>query len=147
MLGRLARVLRIMGFDTLYFRSERDIEILARCLKESRILLTADRHLQALAKGWGLRSVLLPSEKLDPWSRGLKIIKGLNLEGCVTPFSRCPKCNGPMETVPREDLVGFVHPYVWNRNKYFVVCKECGQIYWEGSHVKRIREKLGLEHP
>lgn len=142
MLGRLARVLRLLGFDTLYFRDEDDLSILARCLADGRILLTADRGLHLLAKGWRLRTILVPSERIDPWEFARMTVEDLGLEGCVRPFTRCPKCNGEMEMVHRDELVGFVHPYVWHRNEYFAVCRECGQIYWEGTHVERIRGKL-----
>jgi uncharacterized protein with PIN domain len=141
MLGRVARVLRLLGFDTVYFRDGEDLSILAIGLKERRILLTADRQFFHLARGWGLQSVLAP-ENVDPWKFARKVVRDLNLEECVRPFTRCPKCNGEMHTVHRDILVGFVHPYVWHRNEYFAVCKECGQIYWEGTHVERIRERL-----
>ncbi len=144
MLGRLARTLRLLGFDTEYFRDGDDLQILARCLKEGRILLTADRGFYRLAKGWGLKVVLLPPGKIDPWKTAKGIVRDLGLEGCLRPFTRCPKCNGEMERVHRDRLVGFVHPYVWSRNEYFAVCKECGQIYWEGTHVDRIKERLSL---
>jgi len=142
MLGRVARVLRLFGFDTLYFRDEDDLSILARCLKEHRILITADREFFRLAKGWNLNVVLAPSEEVNPWEFARKVVEDLKLKECARPFSRCPKCNGEIEMVHRDRLVGFVHPYVWHRHEYFAVCKECGQIYWEGTHIERIRKRL-----
>jgi len=144
MLGHLARVLRMLGFDTAYYRDEEDMHILARCLRERRILITSDRGLHLLAKGWGLGSVLAPSGRFNVWEFAEEVVRTLKLEGCMKPFTRCPKCNGRMVKIHRDELVGFVHPYVWNNHEYFAVCEECGQIYWEGSHVRRIRRNLRL---
>ncbi len=142
MLGRVARVLRIMGFDTEFFRDEEDMRILARCLRERRILITADRELYRLAKGWGLKVILTSPHRIDPWKFSEALLKALGIEDCKRPFVRCPRCNGELVEVDREELVGFVHPYVWNRKEKFAVCKECGQIYWEGTHVERMRRRL-----
>lgn len=141
MLGKIVRVLRFYGFDTEYYRDEKDIEIVAKCLKDGRILITSDRDLVKLAKAWGLKVYFVEYPESDKWYIVKEIIRNLKLK--PDPFTRCPKCNGKLKMVSKWDLEGFVHPFVWNKHDEFAVCEECGQIYWEGTHYDKILRNMG----
>ncbi|MEO0214184.1 MAG: Mut7-C RNAse domain-containing protein, partial [candidate division WOR-3 bacterium] len=67
MLGKVVRVLRFYGFDTEYYRDERDIEIVAKCLRDGRILITSDGDLVKLAKAWGLSVYFVENSERDKW--------------------------------------------------------------------------------
>ena len=142
MLGRLVRVLRFYGFDTEYYRDERDVEIVGRCLRENRVLITSDRGLVRMAKAWNLEVYYVEDPSRDPWKLAKEIISDFDVK--VEPFTRCPKCNGKLKIVSKWEVEGFVHPFVWNKFDEFAVCENCGQIYWEGTHYERIIKKLNL---
>ncbi len=143
MLGKLAKVLRFYGFDTRYFKNEKDIEIVALCLRENRVLITSDTDLNRLAKAWNLKTIYIDAnERKDPWDLAEYIIS--KSKGKPKPFTRCPKCNGKLKIVSKWDIEGFVHPFVWNKFEEFAVCEECGQIYWEGTHYEKIIKKMKL---
>ncbi|MEO0139895.1 MAG: Mut7-C RNAse domain-containing protein [candidate division WOR-3 bacterium] len=141
MLGKVVRVLRFYGFDTEYYRDERDIEIVAKCLRDGRILITSDGDLVKLAKAWGLSVYFVENSERDKWDIVKGIIRDLKLK--PKPFTRCPKCNGKLKMVSKWELEGFVHPFIWNRYDEFAVCEECGQIYWEGTHYDKILRNMG----
>ncbi len=140
MLGKLVRIFRFYGFDTEYYRNERDVEIVGKCLREGRILITSDRDLVRMAKAWNLEVYYVEDPSKDPWKLAKEIIHSFGVK--AEPFTRCPKCNGRLSIVSKWDVEGFVHPFVWNKFDNFAVCENCGQIYWEGTHYEKILKKM-----
>jgi uncharacterized protein with PIN domain len=137
MLGRLARWLRLLGFDTAYDAALGDAELARRALEEGRIVLTRDR---ALPEEWRLpRVIVLRAESLREQLR--ELARALPLRG-GRAFSRCTHCNAPLEDVAREDVAALLPPRVRARQSDFRRCSACGRVYWEGSHVSRIRRAL-----
>lgn len=136
MLMRLGRWLRAAGYDTaIADNGERDRDILQRARREGRLLLTRDRKL-CEHRGAADTVILLQSERLDEQARELR--QRLNLDWLHDPFSRCLVCNTPLQTgapsaagIPDDvDRDGLRH------------CPGCGRVYWDGSHVRRMRARL-----
>ena len=138
MLGRLARYLRFLGYDTSYAQDLRDLEILRRAREEGRTLLTRDRQLAMRAKA----SVLLRSLDLEGQLRELRRAYPA-LRGEVR-FLRCSLCNALLASADRSSPVppwGVPEP-LWGSSEPVYVCPSCGQAYWEGSHTREIRATL-----
>jgi hypothetical protein len=141
MLGKLARWLRIIGYDTRYDPSLHDDLLLNISRREARLLLTRDVELFRRAQREGINSVLIKSDllpgELEEISKLLKGEKGV---------SRCPVCNGPLLEVERSSFEGVSMP----REGPLWRCQSCGKAYWHGSHwrgINRTLSKLGLCDP
>lgn len=129
-LGKLARYLRIGGFDTLYSNSYEDSEIAEIAAGETRIVLTRD-------KGLLKRSII----KRGYWIRSQKVIrqyqevlKRFDLTGSVSMFSRCPSCNGELKKTEKKDVIEHLPKNTAIYFNNFKICSDCGKIYWKGSH-------------
>lgn len=141
MLGRLAKKLRILGFDTLYFSDIPEEEILKLCKDESRILLTRDKILADRAMKEGIEFFFLKSDK---WYSQLKAVKdkfNLSFEKSLL-FERCIECNNPLEYVEKEKVKNRVPEYVYLTNEQFLECPNCSKIYWRGTHVENILKDM-----
>ncbi len=141
MLGRLAKWLRILGYDTIYPLDIRDLALLLRARQENRILLTRDTHL-ILRKNIGDFLFI----KSDLWKEQLQeVIKGLqlNLSFPNRLFSRCSVCNTPTLNIGKDNQIkNSVPPYVFLTQNEFVYCPTCKKYYWKGTHWQRIKEKI-----
>lgn len=136
--GRLAKLLRIGGFDTLYNPHWEDREIAEKARDQERVLLTRDREL--LKRNAVIRGRLVRSPA--PWDQFGEVISFYGLEGTIELFSRCPRCNKLLEPVEKEDIIDRLEPLTRIMYDSFTMCPCCGQIYWRGSHHSRIREKM-----
>lgn len=134
MLGSLARWLRIMGYDAVYLKDERDDEMLA-ALGE-RHLLTRDRQ---LAQRAGARGFFLESDEIDVQLAMVVERFGLRFE---LERTRCAACNGPLLKVDKDQLKEEVPEGTWNSHLDFWRCRDCGKVYWQGAHWKNIRGRL-----
>jgi len=139
MLGKLARWLRVLGFDTVYFHNIGDQDLLERARTEGRIVLTRDR---ALAEGAGEGVVLLVrGEQLDDQLH--QVIDELSLSlSRSRVFSRCIECGGPIEPLPAEEARGRVPDHVQATQSSFSSCPNCSKIYWSSTHVRAMRDRL-----
>ncbi|WP_226647016.1 Mut7-C ubiquitin/RNAse domain-containing protein [Microbulbifer variabilis] len=138
-LGTLARYLRMAGFDTLYNPQDQGDKLLAEVAAlQNCVLLTRDIGLLKHAKvsyGRWLRSQ-------DPETQFLEVIKHYKLSKELKPFSRCIKCNGEIEKVTTASIVDKVPTSVLETQKEFSQCQTCKQVYWIGSHFKRMKSLL-----
>jgi nucleoside-triphosphatase len=139
MLGRLAKALRMLGYDTSYRRDAVDEEIRLTALREGRVILTRDREIAAT--GLPVRVVLVEGDRVADQLR--HVVDALDLDpGAGEPFSRCLLCNAPVVEVPRETLRDAVPPYVFATQRRFARCPSCGRLYWAATHVERARRWL-----
>lgn len=135
MLGRLARWLRIVGYDTWYFRTIADSDLLELHWLSGRILLTKDTRLIRESKPG--RSLLLSG---NGWEEQLREVT----ERLPIPVSeqriltRCPVCNHPLYKALPEEVQSRVPEYVWVTQRMFRECKLCRKVYWGGTHRARI---------
>lgn len=135
MLGKLARWLRLMGYDVDYSADLKDDELLAGA--KGRTLLTRDRALYKRAKRTGVAALLISETGIKGQLLQLKDEAGIELQD--TPeFARCPLCNGKIESVGKEKLEENVPE---NINDFFK-CIACENVYWEGGHWKNIKETI-----
>ncbi len=139
MLGRLARWLRILGFDTWYFREIEDRELVKIHGETGRILLTRDTRLVE-RRGIG-RHVLVDS---DRWQAQLRqVVRALSLDvRQERMLTRCLLCNRPLERMRPEEAFGRIPDYVAGSTSMFCACKSCGKVYWAGTHRKRMDEVI-----
>ena len=151
-LGRLARALRLLGLDAAWGRDLDDGELARRSAEERRILLTRDRGLlkrRAVTHGYLVRS-LRPPEQLREVLRRFDLVDraGRPASAQVRPFSRCLRCNLPLEDLSaaeaaEEKKTGRIPPRVGELYDRFRRCPGCRRIYWRGTHWEQLRRRLG----
>jgi len=138
MLGKLAKWLKILGFDTLYFSKIEDSELLALAQKERRTLLSRDNAL--LEKSRRIQTLFIESED---WNTQLKqVLDGFNLWQDVSPYSRCIECNVELKDLPKKRAKNLVTPFVYERAKSFALCPMCGRVFWKGTHHQDMEYKI-----
>ncbi len=130
MLGRLARWLRLYGYDTLY-GIEDDDKIIHVALREGRVILTRDSGLAERAGKLGAKVFLLSSNSLESQVKELKSL-GVEFRELFPANARCSKCNGPIRRASKGEVMGRVPPAVYEKYDEFYICENCGQIYWPG---------------
>ncbi|MEM2875403.1 MAG: Mut7-C RNAse domain-containing protein [Candidatus Bathyarchaeia archaeon] len=137
MLGKIARWLRILGYDVKYENSLDDLSLIKIAQDERRILLTRDILLYRRAIAKRINSILLEDE--SRFSNLVKLSRevGIKLE-IDTLTSRCPKCNSRIEPVTKVSVHGKVPEKTFERLNEFWLCPNCGQVYWRGSHWRNI---------
>lgn len=141
MLGKLARWLRMLGYDTAYVRDVEDKVLFDRVLQENRWLLTRDGYLaqrKVLRKRHTLLNSDFVSEQLNQLQRELR----LNLAVGENTTPRCPKCNYILEPTTVEDIHERIPAYVARHHTEFVWCPGCRRPYWPGSHWKHFLHQL-----
>jgi len=137
MLGRLARWLRLLGYDTAYEKDADDLELARRARAEGRVLLTRDR---ALAARRGLRTLLITSERVQEQVQ--QVVETLGPPPNPA-LSRCSLCNVPLEPATPQQVADRVPPYVLQTQERFGVCPNCGRVYWAGTHLQHMRRYVG----
>jgi uncharacterized protein with PIN domain len=138
MLGKLARWLRILGFDVAYGNRADDRELLRTARRERRVLLTRDHGLLESAKN--IRAVFIES---DDWrSQIVQVLDALELRRRTRPFTRCIACNVRLKRLSRADARNLVAPFVYERAASFAICPECGRVYWPGTHFNDMDDRL-----
>ncbi len=129
-LGKLARYLRLGGFDTDY-HADCDDETLARVSVEgARILLTRDRGL--LKRGLVSHGYLVRAN--EPQAQFVEVLRRFDLGDRLAPFSRCLACNGVLRDATEEEVNARAPVSVRRRHRRFRACPDCKRVYWEGTH-------------
>ncbi len=135
-LGKLARLLRLLGFDSFY-RNDLDDPLLARLSRvQERLLLTQDRHLlmrSEISQGLFIRSQQ-PRIQLE------EVLQRYELHQAAQPFTRCMNCNGQLKTVPKAVVFDRLPPKVKKWCDTFSRCLACDNIYWQGTHHARMKK-------
>ncbi len=138
-LGRLARYLRLLGFDTLYFNDQLNDEQLAELsYNERRVLLSRDRGLlkrKQVVHGYCLRTK-------DPRQQLKSVIVRFKLADLIQPWSRCLRCNGNLRNVPKKTVMDRLEPKTKLYFDEFHQCASCKQVYWQGSHYTKLQTFL-----
>ena len=138
MLGRLAKWLRIAGFDVLYSNRYTDDELMALSRHEGRVLLSRDTRL--LVRRRVKQFVFLESEKVQDQIRQVfKVTRTASLPAILT---RCLSCNEVLDEVPRNAVEELVPPYVFKTQIHFKSCPQCKKIYWPGTHRQAVLRTL-----
>ncbi|MDQ3277140.1 MAG: Mut7-C ubiquitin/RNAse domain-containing protein [Bacteroidota bacterium] len=137
-LGKLARLLRLLGIDAHYENGYKDPEIVALAVRENKTVLTRDVGLlkyKVLQHGYWLRSQH-PEEQLR------EVLKRFALNDTFQPFSRCIACNGTILSVPKETVIQHLPPNTKEFFHEFYRCSQCGKVYWKGSHYENMVRRI-----
>jgi uncharacterized protein with PIN domain len=144
-LGKLAKWLRILGYDTLYWRADDQAGILRRAQDEGRTLVTKDTK---LFKARGTVETLLIRED-NPFRQLQEVVRHFHIlvnQGML--FSRCLACNAPLEAIDPEEAKGAVPDHIYHTHQEFSCCPICRKVYWGGTHygqMTRVVERLQKE--
>ncbi len=137
-LGRLSRLLRLLGFDVAYDRQAQDRELLSIMKRENRALLTRDRRLlmhAVVQTGYCPRSQNADEQTIE-------VLRRFNLFSSIAPFSRCLRCNAPLQKVDKAEIIEKLEPLTKIYYEQFRRCTGCDQIYWPGSHFSKLEKRL-----
>jgi len=133
-LGKLARKLRLLGFDSRYGNDLQDRDIVEQAIQEQRIILTRDKGILkygSVTHGYWLRSD-------DPKRQVNEVMKHFQLLQDIQPFTLCSSCGGPLVQVDAKQLMERLPQDTRQQFKLFMECQLCRQLYWQGSHYTRI---------
>ncbi len=138
MLGKLAKWLRIAGFDVLYSNRYTDEELVELSRSEQRILLSRDTRL--LVQKSVRRFIYLESEKVHEQLR--QVFRATGTKVLPAVLSRCLSCNLELVELPREKALSRVPPFVFATQPGFKSCPGCARIYWAGTHRQAVLTTL-----
>jgi len=139
MLGKLAKELRMLGYDTAYYRGEDAYPLIKLAREEGRVILT--RNTKLFPKRPEDRIIQVTEVKPTLQLREILKKKIISLkEG--SPFSRCLLCNLPLDEIPRDEAEGKVPDFIFYQQKTFSRCPQCLRIYWQGSHQDHMQIKV-----
>ncbi len=143
-LGKLARHLRMAGFDCLYRNDYRDSELITAAVAEHRIILTRDKGLlkqRLVTHGYFVRGTESEGQLRE-------VVREFQLESGLRPFTRCRECNSELRDVAKAEVLERLPEKVRGVYERFQLCPGCGRIYWEGTHYARLKRLLDLAaHP
>ena len=138
MLGKLAKWLKILGFDALFFSKIEDDELIAIARNQGRILLTKDTGLIQRAKN--VETLFLESEE---WQEQIRqVMEHFNLRERVDPHTRCIDCNVVLKNLPKKNAKNLVSAFVFEQADSFALCPNCGRIFWRGTHFKDMEVQI-----
>ena len=137
-LGQLATYLRLLGFDSVYRNDYEDDELADLAEETGRVLLTRDRRLlmrKQVTYGFCLHT-------RDPEEQVRAVLRRYELFEEIDPWQRCLRCNGELEPVAKEDVLPLLEPKTRRYYDEFHRCRECGNVYWKGSHYPRMQRLI-----
>jgi uncharacterized protein with PIN domain len=146
--GKLAKWLRIMGYDALLFSGEDDGKMVKVALAQNRVILTKDREVmkRRLITSGKLKAILIEDDEVEAQLR--QVVEALNLDYQLGPFSICIECNQRLIEKDKDTVRELVPPYVFKTQRLYMECPSCHRIYWRGTHwqaMNRELEKLAEE--
>lgn len=145
MLGRLARWMRVIGYDVTYVPDISDKELIETAAAEGRLILTRDT---LLARRRSVRKNHYFIRGDDYRDQLRSVMERFPIDASVQPFSRCLLCNRSLTPLGKEKAKGAVPPYVYETQNVFASCPSCGRIYWGATHVeemKKVLRSFGIE--
>lgn len=137
-LGKLARYLRLLGFDSVYETGYKDGEIAMRAFLDKRIVLTRDIGLlkrSEVRRGYWIRNQI-------PKKQVTEVVQRFDLYDTINPFTCCMDCNGPIIRIEADRVRNQLKPDTLKYYNEFYQCRRCGKVYWEGSHFHRMLDML-----
>lgn len=135
-LGKLARLLRMLGFDTAYRNDSALMELLITSDEETRILLSRNASLSKTHPG-----LFIVTDE-DALVQLKQVVQWFDLKNHFQPFSRCMVCNGVLDNVPKESIAHLLQKNTAGYFDQFWQCRDCRRIYWKGSHYERMLKTI-----
>jgi uncharacterized protein with PIN domain len=139
MLGKLAKELRMLGYDTIYYRGENAYPLIKLAREEGRVILTRNTKLIPKRPEDHIIRVMQDQPPLQLRELIQKKVISLNEENL---FSRCLLCNILLNEIPREEAEGKVPDFTFYQQRDFFRCPQCLRIYWKGSHQDHMQTKV-----
>jgi uncharacterized protein with PIN domain len=139
MLGKLAKELRMLGYDTLYYRGENSYPLIKLAREEGRVILTRNSKLIPRRPEDRILRVMADKSALQLRELIQKKVISLNEENL---FSRCLLCNVLLDEISRKEAEGKVPDFIFYQQKEFSRCPQCLRIYWQGSHQDHMQKKI-----
>lgn len=138
-LGKLAKLLRTLGYDTLFEKNLDDHRLIRQSLEQNRVILTRDTKLVRFKIAQN--QLLIRND--DPVEQLKQVIEFFKLKPKKESlFSRCLLCNDILEKVEKDKAKDKIPPYVFKTQKDFVICKNCDRVFWKGTHIDKIKVKF-----
>lgn len=137
-LGRLARYLRLLGFDCLYRNDYNDDTVARIASEQQRAVLTRDRSLlrrKIVTHGYFVRAD-------KPKIQTREVLQRFALFSLIMPLTRCTHCNGVLAETGKNRIEHRLEPLTRRYYDQFLLCPGCNRIYWQGSHAIRIKQLL-----
>ena len=140
--GKLAKWLRIIGYDALLFTEQDDGEMVKLALAQNRVILTKDTQImrRRLVTSGRLKAILIEDD--DSKAQLQQVVEALNLDYQFRPFSICPECNQNLVERDKEEVRDLVPPYVFETQSLYMECPSCRRIYWRGTHWQAMIQEL-----
>ncbi|MFH1847777.1 MAG: Mut7-C RNAse domain-containing protein [Candidatus Omnitrophota bacterium] len=129
-LGRLAKWMRVLGYDCTFFDRQKKKDIVIESLRENRVILTRDTRLSRFS---GVRMVRIESAFVKEQLVQAHRVMHLKVDR-KKMFTRCVACNTVTREAKKEDLKEKLPPYVYKTQNGFMSCPGCGKAYWKGTH-------------
>ncbi len=130
MLGKLAKWLRTIGYDTVYYTGGGDSALVQRALAEDRVILTKDSHL--VRRKLARKALFIRSDY--PREQFKQVVEELGLDAQSKLFTRCLVCNRELILVEKEVIRDRVPSYTYLTQDRFYECPGCERVYWPGTH-------------
>ncbi len=139
--GKLARWLRMLGYDTLFINNIDDEELIAIGLKEKRALLTKDTQImqRRVVTSGMLKALLIVDD--NPKAQLLQVVRAMKLDQ-ERKFTLCLECNEPLVPKRKDEVQELVPPYVFKTQSQYFQCPTCHRIYWRGTHWQRMKQEV-----
>jgi len=140
--GKLAKLLRTMGYDTVFFGGSDDSNMVSIALADGRVILTRDTQImkRRVVTSERLKAILIDSD--EPEQQIRQVISTLNLDCQFKPFTICLECNQSLLERSKEQVKDLVPPYVFQTQNQFMECPACHRIYWRGTHWQAMTRRL-----
>ena len=141
--GKLAKWLRIMGYDALLFSGEDDGRMVKVALAQNRVILTKDTQVmkRRLVTSGKLKAILIEDDDIEAQLR--QVVEALKLDYHFSPFSICLECNQRLIEKDEDAVREFVPSYVFKTQRLYMECPSCHRIYWRGTHWQAMNRELG----
>jgi len=134
MCGKLAKRLRMLGFDVFYRHYIIDKDLLDICENEKRILLTKDNGFLKRKTD----AIIYIVKGANPDEEIMEIISTFELKQAAKPFTMCITCGAQIKDIERECVINKVPQFVFKTQEKFKHCPACGKIYWQATHRKNM---------
>ena len=137
-LGKMAKSLRMLGFDTLYRNDYIDPEIVSVATDQNRIILTRDKGILKYKKvthGYLIRSD-------NPKKQVVEVLDRFDLVSQIRPFHRCIACNGLINKTDKKNIESRLKPKTKRYYNEFFQCDMCNRVFWKGSHYQNMQKQI-----
>ena len=140
--GKLARWLRLIGYDTVLLKQKDDAEMIKIALGEDRVILTKDAEFMKRRMVTDGMLKALYTEQDDPQVQIREVVETLSLDYGFKPFSRCLECNQALVARDKEEVKDSVPARVFETQTQYTQCPACHRVYWPGTHWQAMGKNL-----